>query len=61
VPAQLVPGGGDASFEKLPAAAGPSEILARLTAQKLSEHLGEQFYVIPTARGFDSDLGFPKQ
>jgi hypothetical protein len=40
-----VPGGGDASFEKLPAAAGPSEILARLTAQKLSEHLGEQFYV----------------
>ena len=27
------------------AAAGPSDILARLTAQKLSEHLGEQFYV----------------
>jgi hypothetical protein len=41
----LVPGGGDASFEQLPAAAGPSDIQARLTAQKLSEHLGEQFYV----------------
>ncbi len=27
------------------AAAGPSDILARLTAQKLSEHLGKQFYV----------------
>jgi hypothetical protein len=33
MPAQLVPGGGDANFEKLPAAVGPSEILARLTAQ----------------------------
>ena len=27
------------------AAAGPTDILARLTAQKLSEHLGKQFYV----------------
>jgi tripartite-type tricarboxylate transporter receptor subunit TctC len=27
------------------AAAGPSDILARITAQKLSEHLGKQFYV----------------
>ena len=38
-------GRGDASFEELRAAAGPSDILARLTAQKLPEHLGEQFYV----------------
>jgi hypothetical protein len=44
---RLVPGGGDASFEELPAAAGPSDTLVRLTAQKLSEHLGEQFYVRP--------------
>ena len=29
---RLVLGGGDASFEELPAAAGPSNILARLTA-----------------------------
>src|SRR5258708_35527392 len=27
------------------AVAGPTDILARLTAQKLSEHLGKQFYV----------------
>src|SRR5947209_12153366 len=27
------------------AAAGPTDILARLAAQKLSEHLGKQFYV----------------
>jgi tripartite-type tricarboxylate transporter receptor subunit TctC len=27
------------------AAAGPTDILARFTAQKLSEHLGKQFYV----------------
>jgi tripartite-type tricarboxylate transporter receptor subunit TctC len=27
------------------AAAGPTDILARLTAQKLSEHFGKQFYV----------------
>src|SRR5216684_113497 len=27
------------------AAAGPTDIMARLTAQKLSEHLGKQFYV----------------
>jgi tripartite-type tricarboxylate transporter receptor subunit TctC len=27
------------------AAGGPADILARLTAQKLSEHLGKQFYV----------------
>jgi hypothetical protein len=43
MPAQLESGGGDASFEELPVAAGPSDILARLTAQKLSEHLGEQY------------------
>jgi tripartite-type tricarboxylate transporter receptor subunit TctC len=27
------------------AAAGPTDMLARLTVQKLSEHLGKQFYV----------------
>src|SRR5262249_35016932 len=35
MPAQLLPGGGDASFEELPPAAGPSDILARHTAQKI--------------------------
>jgi hypothetical protein len=40
---QLESGSGDASFEELPVAAGPSDILARLTAQKLSEHPGEQY------------------
>jgi hypothetical protein len=44
----LVLGGGDASFEELPAAASRSDILASLIAQKLSEYLGEQDYAEET-------------
>jgi len=45
MPGALMSGGGDASFEELPAAASRSDILARLIAQKLAEYLGERFYI----------------